>query len=72
MQNFNDQIIVILTESGLEKLKNKEFFSYDRIYEGKNNNKFLKIQLWEFANLFGEYLYMGNDDLPIKMEFELL
>ena len=67
--NINDFIKVKLTEHGY----NAHVLHYKK-YLGENfNNKyflpmvdedgFTKYQLWEFINIFGEHMFMGEDQL---------
>lgn len=61
--NLNDIIIIELTDVGLEKIK-KEHPAY---FKFNIDGKFLSVPIWTFANIFGEDLYMGQIEYPVKM-----
>jgi hypothetical protein len=81
--NLNDRIRVKLTDTGLYVLKNNyksskrlsdilDIDDYINVYE-LDEQGYIVIQLWEFAHIFGKYLYMGNTDQVIEdMNVELL
>ena len=42
----------------------KEYYKWD--------GEFLTIPLWDICNLFGESFYMGNNNLPIDLNIEII
>ncbi len=59
--NINSSIKISLTPNGLE--------IYNQYLKKLNQpsvckNFILETELWEFANIFGEYLYNGNPNAP--------
>lgn len=64
--NLNDRVEVVLTGEGC------------KIYEECRNNKIsntkdriLNIQLWEFMQIFGPYIYKGTKTLFVKNKLKI-
>lgn len=68
--NINDYIEVNLTEHG--KMLYNEVYGPDRQLDF-NSEESLKIQMWEFMNIFGEHLYNGASQIIVdnKMKVKL-
>ena len=77
--NINNYVEIKLTQYGKDILKEKEdkiFTEYpslkEYLYKYKVNNRgYLKLQLWEVMNIFGDHLGNGCDtpfEMDIKME----
>ncbi|WP_321388692.1 hypothetical protein [uncultured Enterococcus sp.] len=65
--NINQFVKVKLTETGI-KIYQEKFLKYG----GKapeliiDDNGFSKFQMHDLMNTFGEYLFMGNIDMPFE------
>lgn len=78
--NLNDIIKVKLENNGLEiiiydhyqKFKDEEYTLEDRLKHLKYHRGYIEIQIWEFMQIFGRELEMGNNNLPFDMNVELL
>ncbi len=70
MTNLNDKIIIQLTPEGVKFYKKYlDSLETQGYYPGLKEDM-LTIQLWDFAQIFGQELYMGNPKLPCSMNFE--
>lgn len=69
--SLNNSMFVKLNEMGLEiwkahynsYLPEPEHYSTDYFKSKENEDGFTEFQIWEFANIFGKYLYNGS--IPI-------
>jgi hypothetical protein len=70
--NLNDLIQVRLTNRGHEILKYNSL-SNNKIYEPRKKDKdgWTTFQLWEIMFLFGEEMYLGNENMPIQPEMRI-
>lgn len=78
--NLNDSIKVKLTDYGKEIYANR-YEAINKTY-GKKVIKDTKprvdaegysfFQLWDFMNVFGEFMYMGNTEIVENLEFEFV
>ena len=79
--NINNYVEIKLTQYGKDILKEKEdkiFTEYpslkEYLYKYKVNNRgYLKLQLWEVMNIFGDHLGNGLQvpfEMKIKMEIK--
>lgn len=78
--NINDCVKIKLTETGIAILKNrhdsilKAYADNPEVLktlgEFKNpevdENGYTEMQMWEVMNLFGNYMYNGNPDMPFE------
>ena len=72
--NINDYIKVKLTGLGvsihtehyLKYLKDCHMFRYAELTPYVDSEGYTKYQLWEFMNIFGEYMYTGSDQVIEK------
>lgn len=71
--NLNDSIIITLTDSGVKLYKDHwdQWEHEPENYPGLVDNT-LTIQLWKFAHIFGQELYMGNPKPPCEMSFQFV
>lgn len=71
--NLNNSIVITLTESGVKIYKDywDNFNDNSGYYPGLENN-ILTIELWNFAAIFGQELYMGNPTPPCEMSFQFV
>lgn len=78
--NLNDYIKVRLTPYGIDILTEyysnsfKNFYTDEEILAYMNTkfeDGFLKIQMWEFCNVFGDYMLNGNEQLIFKNEIRI-
>ena len=72
--NINVQMKFKLTKYGKEILKN--YYEELKIsdYQIPSETEELNMAMWEIAQIFGKYLYMGNTKIPFvdnKVEIEL-
>lgn len=70
--NLNNSIVITLTESGVKIYKDHwNKWIENEIYPGLKGN-ILTIQLWDFAHIFGQELYMANPTPPCEMSFQFV
>lgn len=63
LMNLNDHILFIPSEFGIETLKS----IYSKMDNYKpEDNRYIKMQMWEFMNIFGQYLYNGSLMHPVQ------
>lgn len=58
--NLNDKVVVRLTDYGVSILKD---YALEYVHSCSNVYSF---QLWELCNIFGKYLYLGNNETPFE------
>lgn len=80
--NFNDIVEIELTDVGKQILSEHEENLFKQLSDNEyvrsclrkrccdENNK-IQLPLWEVANIFGAYLYVGRKE-PFKMEFKIV
>ena len=66
--NTNDYVEVILTEHG-RMLYNEVYGSNEQLSDDLEEP--LKIQMWEFMNIFGEHLYNGASQIIVDNEMKV-
>ena len=71
--NINSSINVKLTETGMAILRNRHNElqqKFPAVGEFKapevDENGYCSFQLWELMQVFGNYMYMGNNNLPFE------
>ena len=70
--NINDRIRFRLTDYG-EQILRKWFLDLNLPHtEDKDENGWYDMQLWDVLNYFGAYVYMGNRQIFVQNEIELL
>ncbi len=58
---LNDIIKVKLSETGIEVLN--ERYSQYGYYKQPDSEGYFEFQLWEFMNIYGKYMNIGNIDV---------
>jgi hypothetical protein len=71
--SFNKQIKVKLTKYGIRKLMIERPNSFDVYFKENDPKDTITIHLWDFANIFGDDFWMGNNNIPVEsLNFEFV
>lgn len=66
--NMNNLVKVKLTESGLKILQTEKEKDQYFLIPKVDEDGYANFPLWKLMNVFGDYLFMGNNDLPFDLD----
>ena len=81
--NINNEVRVKLTDEGIriyekryrditKRLPNEAKKHMERFRRPESDEEgYSRMQLWELMNLYGEYMYNGNMDIPFETEIDI-
>ncbi len=73
--NLNCDILVKLNKNGFDqwlkwtnkKLPERLWVTIEKLMEQKDNNGYVRMPTWKLMQIFGESLYMGNNNLMFDL-----